>query len=418
MKKSVVSIVKGTDPEKMVEEALSLLGGVDSLIKPNSTVVVKPNAGHVFPPETSVNTSPAVIAAVIKVLRKARPKEIILAESSAIGQDTMECLEVSGIGKAAEEAGVNRIIDIKQEKDLISIPIRGARSALTRTALPRFLLEADFIVDVPIFKSHVSVVFTCALKNMKGVVQDKVHYQMHQTNLAEALVDLWTVIRPDLSIVDLIRPAEGFGPHATIPADVGCIVAGKDTVAVDATVCRLVGLDIKKVDYYEPVRKRRIGNVEENRIEIRGKPIKEAYKKLWLPYLEGLDSWPEYNIYAEGACSSCQGLLAFTMEKLKSLGEYEKNKGASIIIGPKRKLPEGVKPGKDLILVGDCTKKYRGQGVFAEGCPPAEPYPLWAIIDRKDWTGFQPGIRDRMAAEGKIFEDYMAKMRKKMEEKS
>ena len=77
-----------------------------------------------------------------------------------------------------------------------------------------------------------------------------------------------------------------------------------------------------------------------------------------------------------------------------------------------------MKPGKDLILVGDCTKKYRGQGVFAEGCPPAEPYPLWAIIDRKDWTGFQPGIRDRMAAEGKIFEDYMAKMRKKMEEKS
>ncbi len=418
MKKSVVSIVKGTDPEKMVEEALSLLGGVDSLIKPNSTVVVKPNAGHVFPPETSVNTSPAVIAAVIKVLRKARPKEIILAEASAIGQDTMECLEVSGIAKAAEEAGVNRIIDIKSEKDLISIPIRGARSALTRTPLPRFLLEADFIVDVPIFKSHVSVVFTCALKNMKGVVQDKVHYQMHQTNLAEALVDLWTVIRPDLSIVDLIRPAEGFGPHATIPVDFGCIVAGKDTVAVDATVCRLVGLDIKKVDYYEPVRKRRIGNVDEDRIEIRGKQIKEVYKKLWLPYLEGLDSWPEYNIYAEGACSSCQGLLAFTMEKLKSLGEYEKNQGISIIIGPKRKLPEGVKPGKDLILVGDCTKKYRGQGVFAEGCPPAEPYPLWAIIDRKDWTGFQSGIRDRMAAEGKIFEDYMAKMRKKREEKS
>ena len=36
MPKSVVSIVKGTDAGKMVEEALSLLGGVGSLIKPGS----------------------------------------------------------------------------------------------------------------------------------------------------------------------------------------------------------------------------------------------------------------------------------------------------------------------------------------------------------------------------------------------
>ena len=37
MAKSVVSIVKGTDAEKMVAEALSLLGGVSALIKPGST---------------------------------------------------------------------------------------------------------------------------------------------------------------------------------------------------------------------------------------------------------------------------------------------------------------------------------------------------------------------------------------------
>ncbi len=142
MPKSIVSIVKGTDAEKLVDEALSLLGGVESLIKPNSTVVIKPNAGHNFPAETSVNTSPAVVSAVIKVLRKAKPKEIILAEASAIGCDTMECLEVSGIKKAAEDAGVDRIIDIKREKDLITVPIPDARSAITTVLLPRFILEA------------------------------------------------------------------------------------------------------------------------------------------------------------------------------------------------------------------------------------------------------------------------------------
>ena len=66
----------------------------------------------------------------------------------------------------------------------------------------------------------------------------------------------------------------------------------------------------------------------EDMIEIRGKSIKEVYKKLWLPYLdEGMDHWPEYDIQADGACSSCQGLLSFTMERLKAIGEYDENAG-------------------------------------------------------------------------------------------
>jgi len=411
MAKSIVSIAKGTDAEKMVEEALSQLGGVSSLIKAKSRVVIKPNAGHPFPPESSVNTSPEVVTAVIKEIRKANPSEIIVAESSAIGCDTMECLEASGIRNAAEEGGIDGIIDIKEDKDLINIPIRDARSDLTKIRLPRFLLEADHIVNLPIFKSHVSMVFTCALKNIKGVVQDKVHYQMHQTILADAIMDLWSVIKADLSIADLIRPAEGFGPHSTCPVDFGCIVAGKDPVAVDATICRMVGLDVNKVPYFEPARERAIGNFDEERIEIRGRRVEEVYKKLWLPYLEGFEAWPDYSFNTEGACSSCQGLLAFTMENLKAMGEYERNAGISIAIGRKKALPEGIKRGKDLILVGDCVKKFRSQGVFAGGCPPVEPFPLFAIMDREDYIEDRPGIRERYEATAKVFQEYLRSLR-------
>jgi uncharacterized protein (DUF362 family) len=414
MAKSVVSIVKGTEPEKMVEEALALLGGVKTLIKPNSIVVVKPNSGHPIPPETSANTSPAMIKAIIKILRKAEPKEIILAEASAIGCDTLESLEVTGIGKAAKEAGIDKIIDIKREKDLIKIPIRDARSAITSVLLPRFLVEADHIVNVPIFKSHASMVFTCALKNIKGVVQDKIHYQMHQTDLAAAMMDLWSVIKADLNIVDMIRPAEGFGPHSTTPIDFGCVVAGKDPVAVDSTICRMIGLDINKVAYFEPARARGLGNFDAKSIEVRGNKIKEVFKKLWLPYLEGFKAWPEYNLYLEGSCSSCQGLLAMTMEKLKALGEYQKNSGISIIMGRKKELPKGLKLGKDVILIGDCLKKYRGLGSpFSGGCPPAEPFPLWAIIDREDFVEVGPEFRDRMGKDEKPWLLYLADLEKK-----
>ena len=74
MAKSIVSIVKGANIEEMLEELLDHLGGVKSLIRRNSTVVVKPNAGHMGPADSSVNTNPGLVAAVIKELRKARPK--------------------------------------------------------------------------------------------------------------------------------------------------------------------------------------------------------------------------------------------------------------------------------------------------------------------------------------------------------
>jgi uncharacterized protein (DUF362 family) len=142
MEKSIVSIVKGDDAETMVQQAVAHLGGIDSIIRPGSTVVVKPNAGHEGAPETSVNTNPEVVGAVIRLLKKAKAGRIILAEASAIGCDTMSCLESSGIRKAAEEAGVDEIRDIKSDQDLIKKDIPNPTSAIKQVELPRFLLEA------------------------------------------------------------------------------------------------------------------------------------------------------------------------------------------------------------------------------------------------------------------------------------
>jgi uncharacterized protein (DUF362 family) len=397
----------------MVAEVFSLLGGLENLIRPNSTVVLKPNAGHPAAAETSVNTNPAVVAAVINEVKKARPKEIIVAEAAAIGCDTMHVLEVSGIGAAAEDNGA-RIIDIKREKDLINIPIRDARSNLKKVKLPRFLLEAEHIINLPIFKSHASMVFTCALKNLKGVVQDVTHLQMHQTDLAAAMMDVWSVIRADLSIADLIRPAEGFGPHTTLPIDFGCLAGSKDPVALDATVCRMVGLSLDKVAYFAPAKERGLGNFEEELIEVRGRTIAEVFKQLWFPYLEGFETWPEYDFHTSGACSSCEALVAFTMEKLKALGEYEKNAGCTIMVGAKRddEMPKDVDPN-NVILVGDCLRRFKGKGVghWAGNCPPLEPHVLWTIIDRRDCSEMEPDIRERMAGEQVPWLEHIEKLK-------
>jgi len=418
MAKSIVSIVKGSDVERMVEAAVNHLGGIGKLIKPGSTVVLKPNAGHPGGPESAINTSPAVVSAAIRLVQKAKPKKIILAEAAAIGCDTMECLEASGIRQAAIEAGVDDIRDIKSDTDLIQKPIAEPTSDIKHVDLPRFLLEADHFVNLPIFKSHVSMVFSCALKNIKGVVQDIVHYVMHTTDLAAAMMDLGSVIQPDFTIVDMIRPMEGYGPHSGTPVEVGCVLAGTDMVAIDATACRIVGLSLDEVPYFDAALEKGLGVFDENLIEIRGNAISEVQKKLFLPYLGGFDAFPEYTFHVERGCSSCQGLAAFTMSKLKSLNEYDKNAGMHIAIGKIRGIPEGIKDGKELLLFGDCTRSLKKRlekegrtGLHCEGCPPGEPFPAWMMIQRMTAEEIVlsegEALRKRMEDEDRLFRQWV-----------
>lgn len=69
-KKSLVALVKGTDIQENVTKVFDLMGGVENVIRKGSTVVLKPNAGHAEPPETSVCTNPEVVRAVIREVKK------------------------------------------------------------------------------------------------------------------------------------------------------------------------------------------------------------------------------------------------------------------------------------------------------------------------------------------------------------
>jgi hypothetical protein len=318
---------------------------------------------------------------------------------------------------------VDEIRDIKTDEDLVKQKVESPTCDIKQVELPRFLLEADHLVNVPIFKSHVSMVFSCALKNLKGVVQDKHHYVMHCTNLAAAMMDLGDLVRPVLTVVDMIRPMEGYGPHSGTPAEFDCVVAGQDMVAIDATACRMAGLPLEKVDYFDAARDKGLGNFDEEAIEIRGSRVEEVRRELYMPYLEGFDAWPEYNFHIERACSTCQGLLSFTMAKLTALDQYDANAGIHIMLGRQPRLPEGVEPGEDLVIMGDCglalkkrIEKAGGTCVHIPGCPPGEPIPAWVIAGRKQQGDLQgvttEDVRRRVAEEEKIFKKWLAEQRR------
>jgi len=373
-KKSIVALAKEPTAQENVTKVFDLLGGVTNIIEEGCTVVLKPNGGHAAPPESAVCTSPDVLQAVIREVKKARPKRIIVAEAAAIGCDTTQCFEVSGLMAVVQEEGVE-FVDIKKNKDLINIPVRGYRSNISHVKLPRFLLEAEHIINLPILKAHASMVFSCALKNIKGVVQDRVHMDMHQQNLTMAMMDVWYAARADINIVDAIYAAGGYSPHTPVPLELGCVLGSYDPVAVDRVACELVGIDPEGVDYFKVASEVGMGATSMDEIEIVGQSIKDCYKKMWVPYIGDMASrWPEYDIRCKGACSSCQALLALNMENLKALGIYDDRSDLTIVVGKDNEIPADI-PDDKIILHGNCTRKYLKEHPGArwiKGCPPGE----------------------------------------------
>lgn len=401
-KRATVAIAKEGDVQASVTKVFDLLGGVTNMIKPGETVILKPNAGHAAPPESAVCTSPETLRAVIREVKKAKPYRIVVAESAAIGCDTMECFEASGQADVAREEGVE-LYDIKAEKDLIKVAVRGYKSNIKYCKIPRLLIEADHIINLPIMKAHASMVFSCALKNIKGTVQDQVHSQMHQQNLTMAMMDVWWAVRPDINIVDAINVASGYSPHTPTPLEVGVIMGSKDPVALDLIACDVVGIDTNEVDYFKAAEEAGLGTTHRELIDVVGEKVEDVYKKMWIPYLGNMaDRWPEYDIRCEGACSSCQALLALNMETLKALGVYDEHSDKTIIVGPRNELPD--KPKEKIFLHGNCTKRFADKGMWIPGCPPGETGLYLSITEGQVVDGEIPGcienvIRPRMAAD-------------------
>ena len=96
-KKTLVALAKEPTVQESVTKVFDLMGGVTNMIKPGTTVMLKPNAGHASPADTSVCTNPEVVRAVIREVKKANPKSIVIAEAAAIGCDTMECVSMPAL---------------------------------------------------------------------------------------------------------------------------------------------------------------------------------------------------------------------------------------------------------------------------------------------------------------------------------
>jgi uncharacterized protein (DUF362 family) len=117
--------------------------------------------------------------------------------------------------------------------------VQGAKQ-LTEAEVLKEVLDADVLIAVPVAKHHSSTGVSLSMKGQMGLINNRT--AMHwRYDLDEAIVDLCTLLRADLAVVDATRALTTNGPGG--PGEVvrpGKVVASTDMVAADAKVVTMV----------------------------------------------------------------------------------------------------------------------------------------------------------------------------------
>lgn len=236
-------------------------------------VLLKPNMVE-YEPGTVINTHASVVVGAAVALRRAGAREVVVAEGPGHRRDIEYLTTSTGLYDYLREERVP-FVDLNHD-DVRSVRLRSWYTGLSELMLPTALLDADFVISMPKLKTHHWAGMTCSMKNLFGVVPGAVYgwpkNLLHFRGIQYSILDLNATVRPHLAIVDAVVGMEGDGPIMGRPKPVGAVLMGRDLVAVDATAARMMRLRPERIGYLSEARKF-LGNVDANRIEIRGESL-------------------------------------------------------------------------------------------------------------------------------------------------
>jgi uncharacterized protein (DUF362 family) len=263
----VVSIVKSERPE--VKSALELIGFTP---EEYDLVAIKPNLCSPLPYYSGATTDLRLLEEVIKTFKE-HAKELVVIESNGFSESAEEAAEKSGLMEVCnyfEVPFVNLSSDIK-------IPVKGDLKALQNTKFPRTFLKADFLINLPVMKTHILSIVSLGMKNMYGIVTEK--KSTHHSRLSDAICDVAKVRKPDLTVMDGIIGMEGEGPISGSPKKMDLTLASEDVLALDFTACRVMRINPAHVDHLQKAAYYGLGEDNPARIKVVGEKIEDVWSK-------------------------------------------------------------------------------------------------------------------------------------------
>jgi uncharacterized protein (DUF362 family) len=373
-----VAIVKMGDQSNPVKTALEMSDGLRGL-KPSHSVLIKPNlviGGRkgVFPPFGKVTTS-FVIEKLVKHLLELGCTKLAIGEGSALapelGMDTTSAFKFSGVERVARQHGIQLI-------DFESGPYESVRLDDHPFKIAKADLETDFLINVPVLKTHGQTIVSLGMKNLKGCLKFSSKKHFHKLGILSRLIALLNQqIRSHLTIIDGTFGLDR-GPIMGTAHRMDLLVAGTDVLETELVGASLLGknpADILHIREFGRITGR---GVDLDQVEIKGPGIGELAKNLpwesdpnlcFARYdLKGIRVASETG--DPTICTGCSVTMEYPHYMFAKDNPRLNMNGMDVCIG------ENARPNPQanrIVLLGDCAIKHHKEAKNAiafPGCPP------------------------------------------------
>jgi len=255
---SLVAAVKGERGHEPVFKALDLINYKRALTGWD-TVLIKVNFITDKTWDTGATTDPIVVEAVIQKLKELAVK-VYVVESDATLTNADRAFEKTGMLDMCERNSVE-YLNLRHLKERVKVAIPDGK-ALKSITVPRIVTKSA-VISAAKLKTHKDTGVTLGMKNMFGLLPEKFKGKYHLKGINKVLTDINTVLKPALTIIDGFVGMEGSGPISGPPVKMNLIIAGTDTVATDATACRIMGINPHEIKHILRAHEKGLGKIDD-----------------------------------------------------------------------------------------------------------------------------------------------------------
>jgi uncharacterized protein (DUF362 family) len=259
-----VCVLKSEHPD--VRRALDL---IDFLPGECNLVVIKPDLCSASPSKEET-TDLRLIEQVLKIYEGHARCAVVGSDSHDMKAE--ECFERTGVGELCERYDADTV---NLGRD-VKIPVERDYLVLKNFKMPTTILKADVFINMPKMKTSETATVSLGLMNLFDIIPGK--REIYSPKIAESICDVMNTRKPDINIMDGIICTEGSGQRRRQKM-MDLILASEDTVALDTTACRIMGINPVNVEHIFRAGYSGLGEYTEKNITVVGRSVDEVRDK-------------------------------------------------------------------------------------------------------------------------------------------
>ena len=391
MGKRIVAIVRYEKPLESVRRAVDLSRGLDHLPS-KANVFIKPNIvfwTRTTPfPKWGVVTTSRVVEDMVVLLKERGIDRITIAEGTVTydpkdRETAAHAFETLGYNVLRKRYGVKTLNTFERPFKKIDL---GAGIVLK---FSEDILESDFVVNLPVLKTHAQTIVSLGIKNLKGLLdvpsRKKCHSPDPVKNLDYMVAKLASRIPPCFTLLDGIYTTERGPFFEGRLRRSNLLVASSDVFSADKVGAKVLGYDASEVPHLVYAAQDFGRPIDLSDVEVVGEKIDAVASRheYAFPYTDD-GTLPKpleklgvkgltYRKYDDTICTYCSGFTTVILVAIANAWRGEPWDEIEILTGKRMKASSGK---KKTILIGKCMYQANKNDanikemIAVKGCPP------------------------------------------------